>query len=432
MLTQSQVVDQVGDLLKWRKKDAKRLDRIYKYIRGKQDIAGLPANTPEQTLALARVAKVNVLKYVVDAPVHALRVDGFRVTDTDNQAPSWDIWQRNGMDKDQVFIHREALTFGASYATVLPGDAGPVIKTHSPRFLTAVYGEDELWPLWALHFQYELPNGKRSYRLLDDEHAYTVEVDSRTRTIRYVDTKVHGVGECPVVRYTDCAELEGEVLGQVEPLTELQDQINLTTFHLLVAQHYSAHRQRYAIGWLAEDEAEATRAAASNLMTFEDETVKVGEFGQTILDGYIDSREATVRHVATISQTPVHELLGTLANLSAEALVAARDSHNRKVSEHQVVLGESHEQLLNLAGRIAGIPEDPTAWVRWRDTESRSLAQTADGLGKLVQMLGIPAQELWERVPNTTKQEIDSWKAAAAAGDPLLQLTSLLDGQASA
>jgi hypothetical protein len=37
--------------------------------------------------------------------------------------------------------------------------------------------------------------------------------------------------------------------GQVAPLMPIQDQIDLTTFGLLVAQWYGAFKQRWAIGW---------------------------------------------------------------------------------------------------------------------------------------------------------------------------------------
>jgi len=53
-----------------------------------------------------------------------------------------------------------------------------------------------------------------------------------------------------------------------------------------------------------------------------------------------------------------------------------------------------------------------------------------DALGKMAQMLGIPQQELWERVPGVTQSDVERWKAAAQQGDALGQLTQLLDRQA--
>lgn len=249
----------------------------------------------------------------------------------------------------------------------------------------------------------------------------------------FISSELHAAGVCPVVRFPDTEDLDDDgVRGEVEPLIPVQDQINLTTFALLVAQHYGAFRQRYIIGWLAESETQKLKASASQLWTFEDspDDVKVGEFDQTDLKGYIDSREASLRHLAIISQTPVNELVGTLVNLSADALAAARDAHHRKLDERKTVRGERWEQALSLGGSYIGAPTDPAAWVRWRDTEARSLSQTADALGKMADQLGIPRRALWERIPGVTQNELDEWERMASEGDPFAQLTSMLEDQA--
>jgi hypothetical protein len=44
-------------------------------------------------------------------------------------------------------------------------------------------------------------------------------------------------------------------------------------------------------------------------------------------------------------------------------------------------------------------------------------------------MLGIPPQELWERVPGATQQDIERWKAAAQEGDSFKMLADLLERQ---
>jgi hypothetical protein len=357
-------------------------------------------------------------------------VDGFRAPNAAAEEPAWEIWQRNRMDARQTAAHRAALTYGAAYAVVLPGDPVAVIRPVSPRALTALY-EDDDWPVLALEHRRSLRPGVKLYRLLDERSAWWIEVDDRGAPT-VVRREQHGVGVVPVVRFltTLDAEPESWSRGEVEPLIPLQDQINITTFGLLVAQHYGAFRQRYIIGWLAESEAKALEASARKLWTFEDENVKVGEFGQTDLRGYLESREATLRALATVSQTPAHELLGQLVNLSADALAAMERSHRAKVAERQVVFGEAWEQVLELAAEIDGQPTDPAAYVRWRDTEARSLAQTADALGKLVTMLGVPPQELWERIPGVSQQEVERWKARAAEGSALEQLARVLTEQA--
>jgi hypothetical protein len=44
-------------------------------------------------------------------------------------------------------------------------------------------------------------------------------------------------------------------------------------------------------------------------------------------------------------------------------------------------------------------------------------------------MLGIPYEEIWERVPGVTPQEMARWKAAAAKGDAIAQMNDILTRQ---
>ena len=60
--------------------------------------------------------------------------------------------------------------------------------------------------------------------------------------------------------------------------------------------------------------------------------------------------EAHIRHLAAITQTPPHYLLGSLVNLSAEALAAAESGLQRKIKEKREVLGEGYEQAFRVAG----------------------------------------------------------------------------------
>lgn len=433
MLNAQEAVEQVRRMIEWRDKELPRLNRIRSYMKGTDPDVWLTAGVPEEVRRIAQVAKVPVTRLVVDSVVQSMYVDGYRVPNADRDVESWDIWQRNRMDARQVGVHRSTSTYGAAYATVLPGDPVPVIRGVSPRNMTTVYGEDDDWPIWALEAA-RTESGKL-WRLFDETHVYWVGDESRDehlQDLQFVQSEEHGAGVCPVVRFLDTVNLEDDVVGEVEPLIPLQDQINLTTFGLLVAQHYGAFRQRYIIGWLAETETERLKAAASELWTFEDDTVKVGEFGETTLSGYLESREASLRHLALIGQTPVNELTGQLVNLSAEALVAARNAHNRKVEERKTVRGEAWEQVLDLGGQYVGLEPDTSAWVRWKDMDARALSATADALGKLAQMLDIPKRALWERAAEALgapQQELETWQRIADEDDTLGQLTAILERQ---
>jgi hypothetical protein len=446
ILTAAEVPQWVNRLIEYRALEATRLDVIYWYLRdpdigeSQRTLTGqaqgplrwLNSGVPSDVKRLAEMARVNMLKFVVDATVQVMYVDGFRAPKQTAEDPAWDTWQLNRMDARQIGVHRSALSYGASYVVVLPGDPVPVLRGASPRKLTAVYGDDDDWPEIALERRRSAKKDTVLYRLYDAQSTWWVEVAGSDGKPVVTKEEAHDVGHVPIVRFLSSVDDDGIITGDVAPLIPLQDQINVTTFGLLVAQHYAAFRQRYIMGWAAETEQTALTASAKKLWTFEDPDVKVGEFGQTDLSGYINSREASLRHLATISQTPAHELLGQLVNLSAEALTAAEASHRRKVLERQTTFGEGWEQVLELAATIQGAPSDAMASVRWRDTEARSMSQMADALGKLALTLGVPPQELWEKIPGVSQQEVERWKAAASKDDAIGQLTAVLDRQSAA
>jgi hypothetical protein len=93
------------------------------------------------------------------------------------------------MDARQSGIHRAAFAYGTSYAIVLPGDPVPVIRGASPRNLTAVYGEDPDWPMWALE---KLGGGL--WRLYDDQAIYFLGESTDARTagdFQFIETREH-------------------------------------------------------------------------------------------------------------------------------------------------------------------------------------------------------------------------------------------------
>lgn len=447
-LSADRVVEQTNLLKGYHDAERKGLNTVRRYLKGMQRLpAVIPSSSPREVRVMAASSRVNMIRRIVDSLVQSTRVEGFRAKNDADDLAMWNVWQANGMDARQEGVHRSTFAYGTAYAVVLPGDPLPVIRGCSPRNMTAVYGEDPDWPLWALERL-----GRGLWRLYDDEASYYVS-ERAYGGFEYVSTEEHGQGVTPVVRFLDEDDLdaddevepEGQRLdsresvtrGQVAPLMPLQDQVDLTTFGLQIAQHYGAFRQRYILGWMADSEKQLMEVGAAKLMTLEGEVegenaIKVGEFGQTSTDSFIKGRESTIRHMAVMSQTPLHELSPDQANpTSAEALAALEAGHDRKVDGHKALLGESHERMMRLVGRMVGVDVPDDAEVRWADTSATAFAARVDALGKMSALLNIPPQELWPWVPGATRQDVERWKVAAAEGDAFSQLTDLLDRQAA-
>lgn len=462
-------VDLAQNLLQVRAYEARRLDLLnaalsptVPYSGGElgiptqQSVCSVPVDTDAKP-ALKRMAarsETNFLPLVLDTFSQVMKVDNYLSSDGSAAGP-WKWWQRNQMDARQTGLHRSALHYGVAYTTVLPAltpgqeESGAEVfwQPSSPRQMTAVYGErmvwdpkhggpiDDDWPLHALEV-----NGNM-IRLYDESDVHFIGVKSqphstlgwtdptylRAENFAYIESRHHGIGVCPIVRYRDRVLLDGEEqLGIIEPLLAIQSRINETTFGMLVAQYFAAFKQRYIIGWTAKNEDEAMRMKVNNVWTFNDTDVKVGELNETDLTRYIESKDSGLLDMSAIGQLPPHALgLTKVSNISDTTLAALESAKERKSDEITTSFGESHEQAFRLAAYIDGdttAAADFASEVKWRDASARSYAATVDALGKLGQMLGVPDEFLWEFIPGWTRETVSRAVAARRESDPLTML----------
>ncbi len=468
-----QVPQIAGRIMQLRRREQDRLERIGLYVRGRHESVYVPRGAKTEYKWLLDRSTVNFLPLVVSVISQQLHIDGYVPSGSEDGNPDpdkgpWSLFVSNKLGSKQHGLHRTIAKYGVSYTVVLPAEiAGPdskdsnpeaitpsaVIRPVSPRRLTALYEDDvdDEWPLYAVETR-DIATDKgwrRLVRLYDETARYTlVTHDSEAMEPvwpEYDDPIVpqgtpvvesHDLGVCPVVRFTRDLDLDGEldVSGEVEPLIPIQDQLNTTTFNLLMAMQFAAFRQRWVTGMVPTDEKGRPKApfrsGVDRLFVSESPDTRFGEFGQTALADFLNTREASIRHMATISQVPPYHLLGQVANLSAEALQAARDGLDRKVEEVQGILDEPWKQTLRLASKAAGDNanwQDDHGRVLWRDTAARAWAATVDGLAKIAQSLGVPVTELWKKIPGVAAEEVAQWLKVAEQQDALAELNQLVE-----
>lgn len=439
--------------------EAERLDGLAEAVRpwtasnvlAKLEMKGAPS----QVAGLARKSQTNFLPLVLDIFSQGLKVDNYLAGDGSGDTPEvWEWWQRNKLDARQTGINRTALHYGVAYATVLPGmnprspAGGAFVRGVSPRQMTAMYGErlewdprvggsvDDDWPIMALEM-----NGPM-IRLYDETSVHFIGVRTlptsplgwrdlsyqQASNFEYIEARAHGVGVCPVVRFEDRNLLAGEqeLRGVIEPLLTVQQRIDETTFEMLVAQYYTAFVQRYVMGWMPKDEAQALKQAAADTWFFKDPEVKVGQFQAADLKGYLESRAGAARDLAAIGQVPAQNLgIDGISNISEATLAGLEAGKDRKEAEIKTSLGESYEQLLRTCAYITGNTRDAADFaseVKWQDMTARTFAQVVDGLGKLGTMLGVPDEILWEDIPGWTRTKVERARAARVEADPLTSL----------
>src|SRR5690606_34533320 len=128
--------------------------------------------------------------------------------------------------------------------------------------------------------------------------------------------------------------------------------------------------------------------SAKRVFWAEDQDTRFGTLDETPLDGFIKAIEMAFQHISALTQTPPHHLLGKVANLSGDALVAAEAGLFRKVEEFKTSFGESWERVFRIAAEIGEYEgaDDFHGEVLWRDMGQKSMSQTADALAKLSEL----------------------------------------------
>jgi hypothetical protein len=474
------ILKAANDIMQLRTHEQYRLHKIAKYMRGNCDPPYTPRGASTEYRWLLKRSKDNFLPLICQAIAQNLHVDGFRPSFADADTgddtmldtmgdPGWAAWRANRMVSRQHGIHRSVIKYGCAYAQVLPGRIAvidqndavvdtsmPVITPFSPRRMTALYADDisDEWPIIAVS-EYLINDrtapgkARRVVTVLDDTNRYILVggVGTSPSKLAWPNendpilggrpiVSQHGMGLCPVVRFTYEADLDSDTdcVGEIEPLMSLQDQVNFHTFNELLAEQFAAFKQRWVSGMVPVDETgregSPFKPGVDRLWVAEDADTKFGEFSETNIGAIIQAREATIRHMSTLSQVPSYNLLGDLVNLSADALSAANGGMDRKAELLRGILTDSWRNVFRLCSKAQ---QDQDGWmdlfgtVVWRDTSTRSFAATIDGLTKAAQMLGVPAEQLWRRIPGATAEDVAMWQKVASQKDAMAAIDKVVE-----
>lgn len=229
------------------------------------------------------------------------------------------------------------------------------------------------------------------------------------------------------MEFAPSVDAQGVYHSMIRPLLPMQRAIDTARFDLLLGMQFSAYRQRYITGYdpvvrdgsgepvFKKDSAgnvildrngqpepviaSPGRPGVDRILAFPGGDTKVFDLPESNLGNYVNVISSLVQHLAAISQVPPQYLLGGLANLSGEALVAAESTLASLVSDMQDSFAGAWAQVAILAGRARGNSDDeiPTD-VIWGDGQARGFAQTVDGIQKLIS-IGFPLRAGLEMLP---------------------------------
>ena len=370
---------------------------------------------------------------------------------------SWATFQRNRWNLKSDAIHRTAIGHGIAFGTVLPGK-DPLTGSRmskmvgrSPMRMAAFYDDDDdEWATLAIdatpRYVDEGMGPMRDgwyVRILD---AYVVHFlvckgdGAQADQWTYIEYREHDLPVPPVARCVNELSLDGRTSGVIEPVLPLLRRIDQDTFDRLINQRFGAWQVRYIAGMAkpksrADQATQALKLRVEDLLVSTDAATKFGVLPAGDIENQIKATDHDLRLLSAITQTPPHHLLGLSSNLQAEALAAATEGLQRKgFAFRRGGAGEFHEQMARLNAMAEGDMETATAWdlrARWKDTESGSMSQAADALGKLATQLKVPIEMLWERIPGWDDTDVQRAKELVQTGSIELLIDELFKDAAA-
>jgi hypothetical protein len=225
----------------------------------------------------------------------------------------------------------------------------------------------------------------------------------------------------------------------------MQDAINLVWAQLFTASDYASFPQRVVLGAerpmipklnsageiVGKQPVDLAKFAVDRVAWITGKDAKIAEWQAANLAAYTQIIEVAVGHLAAQTRTPQHYLIGKMANLSGDALLAAETGLVKRVNEKKLWFGQALREVARLVYLARGEDAKAKAMragaVLWADSESRSYAQLADALVKLKD-IGFPFEWLALRYGLTPTEVADvvAMREREAEMDPIAAATQML------
>lgn len=410
-------------------------DKADDYYRGRHPLRFASEEFREYFAARYSDFSDNWVPVVADAPVERLTVQGFIPYEGEFDSEAWRVWQVNNMDTDSQLGFLGAVTGARSYVLVWGDpddpdtpcvtceDAGQAIVAYEPgsryrrraalkrwqdgeRMFATLYTKDELWKFERALERVEKPQMLAEF---DEQAAQWLP-----RDVDEPNPQPNPMGLVPMVELPNRPVMAREPLSDVAPVIPLQDAVNLMWAELFTAADFAALPQRYILGAdkptvpvfdsegkkLYDKEVDLRDLNLRRLFWVEGEGASAGSWPAANLEVYSNVIEAAIGHLAAQTRTPQHYLIGKMANLSSDALIAAEAGLVKRVQEKELWFGAALREVQRLVALAQGNKGKAGAYragrILWADSESRSQAQL---VASLVQLKGIgwPFEDLARR-----------------------------------
>lgn len=445
------------------------LDTFENYYRGNQSLKFASDEFRKYHGDRYRDFSDNWVQVVTDSPVERLTVNGIKpsgLTEADKE--SWRVWQMNGLDADSQLGFLGAINGGRSFVLVWGDpddpdtpevtfeDASQCIVAYWPgsrrkRRAGLKRWEDGADDYATLYLADEVWKFKRGRAGTAQKSAAMLDADDELNKWEMRDMgdepnpQPNPMGVVPLVEIPNKPTLVSDPISDVAGVVPMQDAVNMLWAQLFTASDYASFPQRLVLGAerpvvpildengqvIGERPVDLEKFAVDRVLFITGDDAKVAEWTSANLEAYTNVIEVAVGHIAAQTRTPQHYLVGKMANLSADALLAAETGLVKRTEEKQLWFGQALREVFRLIALAQGDENKALAIaagsVMWADVESRSQAQLTDSLTKL-KALGFPFEFLALRYGLTPSEVVDllAMREREALADPMGAFTQLM------
>lgn len=462
----SALVDAMYDELRHRRP---AIDRVDSYYRGDHKLKYASEQFIKYHADRYKDFADNWVPLVSDAPVERLNWLGIRGHEqTEADSDIWRVWQTNGCDVDSQLGFLGAINSARSFIlvwgnpddeetpTVTFEDASQCIVAYEPGSRRLRRAALKTWQDGNVEYAtLFLPNEVWKFKRPVSQQTKSVSsaaIDEKLDSWQPRDMGLepnpqpNPMGVVPMVELQNKPTLIRDPISDVNGVISMQDGLNLLWALLFTASDYAGFKQRIILGAerpvvpilneLGEEigtrPVDMEKFAVDRAMFITGEDAKIGEFSETNLTAFTEIIEVAIGHIAAQTRTPQHYLIGKIANLSSDALIAAEGGLVKRTQEKQLWFGAAIREAAALIALAQG--NAPKAKLLragrsiWADEEFRSQAQLADALLKLSQV-GFPFEYLaakWGLNPEEVATVVEMRRRQAAT-DPIAEIARNLN-----
>lgn len=446
------------------RKRVKRLEDLHHRYHGRPPLPMGAENAMEAFQAFQRMARTNFAELIVSAVSERMTPVGFRTAvdgDETGDREAARVWTRAGLDVEASTVHDLMLNLHEAFVIVGevdPETGAPVITAEDPRQMVAATDPAQPRRLRAaLKYLYDEEDERdRLYVYLPSGEVHVADRDGRStqpgrmtfspRAWSWNERKSGKLrhDRIPVVRFANKDDV-----GEYEKHLDLLDRINHQILQRMVIATMQAFRQR-AVKGLPLTDKQGNKIDYSDVFTMDPAalwqlpaTAEMWESGTVDLNGVLQAVKDDVQQVGAVSRTPMHMLMPSGANQTAEGANMQREGLVFKVEDRLTRTKHPWAQVMSLVflqleqGQRADLSKLETLWA---PAERLSLNERANAAA---QARGdVPWRSRMIKIWHFTPEEVDRMEseradeqlfaqqvaAATAAGQPQPPVDALETG----